>query len=73
MKLPPFEYASPATLAEAALNGRVVDESSVREAASAAAAAVNPPEDLHASAAYRRSLVGTLLERALARASKITD
>jgi len=56
--------------AEAALNGRVIDESAIRAAASAAAAAVNPPEDLHASAAYRRSLVGTLLERALKRASK---
>ena len=56
--------------AEAALNGRVIDESAIRAAASAAAAAVDPPEDLHASAAYRRSLVGTLLERALTRASK---
>ena len=56
--------------AEAAVNGRVIDESAIRAAASAAAAAVNPPEDLHASAAYRRSLVGTLLERALKRASK---
>lgn len=56
--------------AEAALDGRVIDESAIRAAASAAAAAVDPPEDLHASAAYRRSLVGTLLERALKRASK---
>ncbi|HEX4797813.1 MAG TPA: xanthine dehydrogenase family protein subunit M [Burkholderiales bacterium] len=51
--------------AEAALNSRVVDESAIQAAARAACAAVEPPEDLHASAAYRRALVGTLLERAL--------
>ena len=55
--------------AEAALDGRIVDDSAIRAAASAASAAVEPPEDLHASAAYRRALVGTLLERALERAS----
>jgi carbon-monoxide dehydrogenase medium subunit len=51
--------------AEAALNGRVVDEAVMLTAARAAEKAVEPPGDLHASAAYRRSLVGTLLERAL--------
>ena len=51
--------------AEAALNGRVVDAAAIQAAARAAEKAVEPPEDLHASAAYRRSLVGTLLERAL--------
>lgn len=55
--------------AEAALNGRIVDSTAIQATASAASAAVEPPGDLHASAAYRRSLVGTLLERALARAS----
>ncbi len=55
--------------AEAALNGKVVDAAAIQSAASAASAAVDPPGDLHASAAYRRSLVGTLLERALQRAS----
>jgi aerobic carbon-monoxide dehydrogenase medium subunit len=53
--------------AEAALNGRVVNAAAVRDAAAAAEKAVDPPGDLHASAAYRRSLVGTLLERALRR------
>lgn len=53
--------------AEAALNGRALDEASIRAAAVAAEKAVDPPSDLHASAAYRRSLVGTLLERALER------
>lgn len=55
--------------AEAALNGRAVDGSAIRAASRAASAAVEPPADLHASAAYRRALVGTLLERALERAS----
>ena len=31
----------------------------------AAAADVEPQDDIHASAAYRRALVGTLVERAL--------
>jgi carbon-monoxide dehydrogenase medium subunit len=51
--------------AESALNGRVVDAATIRESVAAAEKAVDPPGDLHASAAYRRSLVGTLLERAL--------
>ena len=53
--------------AESALNGRALDDDSIRAAALAAEKAVDPPSDLHASAAYRRSLVGTLLERALQR------
>jgi aerobic carbon-monoxide dehydrogenase medium subunit len=55
--------------AEAALNGKTVDGATILAAAKAAAAEVDPPGDLHASEAYRRSLVGTLLERALERAS----
>jgi carbon-monoxide dehydrogenase medium subunit len=51
--------------AEAALNGRVVDAATIQAAACAAENAVDPPGDLHASAAYRRALVSTLLERAL--------
>jgi carbon-monoxide dehydrogenase medium subunit len=56
--------------AEAALNGKAVDADVIRSAATAAMAEIDPPGDLHASAAYRRSLAGTLLERALARASQ---
>jgi aerobic carbon-monoxide dehydrogenase medium subunit len=56
--------------AEAALNGRVVNEAAIQAAARAAEEALDPPSDLHASAAYRRSLAGTLLERALQRASR---
>jgi len=55
--------------AEAALNGRAIDEAAILAAARAAAQAVDPPEDLHASAAYRRALVETLVERALRRAA----
>jgi aerobic carbon-monoxide dehydrogenase medium subunit len=51
--------------AEAVLNGRAVDEAVIAEAETAAAAAVDPPEDIHASAAYRRALLGTMVERAL--------
>ena len=56
--------------AEKALNGRVVDEASIQAAARAAEEGLDPPSDLHASAAYRRSLAGTLLERALLHAAK---
>src|SRR5215210_1105139 len=56
--------------AERALNGRKVDEAAIQAAARAAEEALDPPSDLHASAAYRRSLAGTLLERALERASR---
>jgi carbon-monoxide dehydrogenase medium subunit len=49
-----------------------VDEAAIQAAARAAEDALDPPSDLHASAAYRRSLAGTLLERALLKASKET-
>ena len=64
MKLPRFEYASPATLAEAVV---------LLKAAKAAAASVDPPEDLHASAAYRRALVEILLARAAARLGPVIN
>ena len=51
--------------AEAALNGRAVDEAEIEKVAAAASTAVEPQDDIHASAAYRRALVGTMLERAL--------
>ena len=53
--------------AEALLNGQRLDADTVARAARAFEAALEPPSDLHASAAYRRSLAGTLLERALMR------
>jgi carbon-monoxide dehydrogenase medium subunit len=51
--------------AEAALNGKPVDEAVAVKVGEAAAAEVEPQEDIHASAAYRRALTGTMAERAL--------
>ena len=50
---------------EAVLNGRTIDEATIAQAEAAAAAAVDPQTDIHASADYRRALVGTMVERAL--------
>ncbi len=51
--------------AEAVLNGASIDADTIARAAAATSAAVTPQEDIHASAVYRRSLVGTMVERAL--------
>src|SRR5262249_35766017 len=61
LRLPPVE---------AALDGRTIDEAAIAEAESAASAAVDPQEDIHASAAYRRALLGTMVERALRDAAR---
>src|ERR1700720_4309094 len=53
------------TEVETLLNGNAVDEDLIREAAAAAAQTIDPPEDFHAGAAYRRALVATLFERSL--------
>ena len=53
------------TKAEAALNGHAIDAPTIAAAVSAAAAEVDPADDAEASAAYRRALVGTLVEAAL--------
>ena len=50
---------------EAVLNGQPVNDATIARATEAASAAVEPQDDIHASAAYRRALTGTLLERAL--------
>jgi carbon-monoxide dehydrogenase medium subunit len=50
---------------EAVLNGQAIDEDLIHEAAATAARTVDPPEDIHAGAAYRRALVATLVERGL--------
>lgn len=55
---------------EAVLNGARVDADTIARAAAATSTAVTPPADIHASAAYRRSLVGTMVERALTAAAK---
>jgi carbon-monoxide dehydrogenase medium subunit len=50
---------------EDVLNGQLVDEATIAQAEAAASAMVDPPDDIHASGAYRRALVGTMVERAL--------
>jgi aerobic carbon-monoxide dehydrogenase medium subunit len=51
--------------AEAALRGRAPGADVFANAGAAAAAAIDPLEDINNTAAYRRSLVRTLVERAL--------
>jgi aerobic carbon-monoxide dehydrogenase medium subunit len=53
------------TAVEDVLNGQIIDEATIAKAEAATSAAVDPQDDIHASAAYRRSLVGTMVERAL--------
>jgi carbon-monoxide dehydrogenase medium subunit len=53
------------TAAEDVLNGESIDETTIAKADAATSAAVDPQDDIHASADYRRSLVGTMVERAL--------
>lgn len=55
--------------AEAKLAGVKIDEASIAAAMSAASNEVSPASDIHASARYRKALVGTLLGRALEQAS----
>jgi carbon-monoxide dehydrogenase medium subunit len=54
---------------EAQLNGETIDAATIAKAEAAAAAAVDPADDIHASAAYRRALAGTMVERALKQAA----
>jgi carbon-monoxide dehydrogenase medium subunit len=53
------------TAVEAVLNGRIIDAAAIAQAEAVASAAVDPQADIHASADYRRALVGTMVERAL--------
>lgn len=57
-----------ATEAESILKGQRYDETTVGAAIEAIRAAVEPNTDLHASADYRRHLVGILAQQALAKA-----
>jgi carbon-monoxide dehydrogenase medium subunit len=54
---------------EGVLNGQSIDQATIAKAEAATCAAVEPQSDIHASAAYRRALIGTLVERALERAA----
>jgi carbon-monoxide dehydrogenase medium subunit len=57
------------TAAEEALNGRRLDATTIpaigADVAAAVRAAVDPPDDMHGSARYRRAVTGTLAGRAL--------
>jgi carbon-monoxide dehydrogenase medium subunit len=56
-------------VSEASLTGAAVDDvEAMRDAAEAAAQAVDPMDDVHANSAYKRRLVAVLVERALAQA-----
>jgi carbon-monoxide dehydrogenase medium subunit len=59
------------TAVEDLINGQMLDAQLVIRAAELARTMVDPPDDIHASADYRRDLLGVLLERALARAGEI--
>jgi aerobic carbon-monoxide dehydrogenase medium subunit len=50
---------------EAVINGQSIDEAIIAKAEAAASAAVDPSDDIHASGAYRKALVGVMVERAL--------
>jgi len=50
---------------EAIINGQKVDDAVIAKAEAAASAAVDPADDIHASGAYRKALVGVMVERAL--------
>ena len=56
------------TVAEALLEGRVASPDAIAAAAAAVSADVDPLEDIHTTADYRRDLVGTAVRRAYAQA-----
>jgi carbon-monoxide dehydrogenase medium subunit len=58
------------TAVEEALNGQQVNAVTIEKVEAIASAAVNAQDDIHASAAYRCALVGTLAGRALAAAAR---
>jgi aerobic carbon-monoxide dehydrogenase medium subunit len=53
------------TAVEQVLNGNRIDEAIIAKAEAAASASVDPHDDIHASGAYRKALVGVMVERAL--------
>jgi carbon-monoxide dehydrogenase medium subunit len=59
------------TAAEAEVNGKLVDVTVSERAGVAASATVDPQGDIHASGAYRKSLIGTMVERALLSAGAV--
>ena len=59
------------TAVERALEGGALDETAVAKAEAAAAAAVDPHDDIHATGAYRKVLLGVMVERALRDAGRM--
>jgi carbon-monoxide dehydrogenase medium subunit len=53
------------TAVEQALNGSKIDEAIIAKADAAASASVEPADDIHAGGAYRKALIGVMVERAL--------
>jgi carbon-monoxide dehydrogenase medium subunit len=50
---------------EQVLNGNAIDEAVIAKAEAAASQSVDPHDDIHASGAYRKALIGVMVERAL--------
>jgi carbon-monoxide dehydrogenase medium subunit len=50
---------------ERVLNGNAIEEAIIAKAEAAACAGVDPADDIHASGAYRKTLLGVMVERAL--------
>lgn len=63
------DYPIRLTAAEEVLLGAEVNDQTIAAAAAKARETIDPPSDIHAPAAYRRSLLGTLLERGLKQAA----
>jgi carbon-monoxide dehydrogenase medium subunit len=53
------------TAVEQVLNGNKIDEAVIAKAEAAASASVDPHDDIHAGGAYRKALIGVMVERAL--------
>jgi aerobic carbon-monoxide dehydrogenase medium subunit len=58
------------TAVEQVINGNRIDEAIIAKAEAAASAAVDPVDDIHASGAYRKALIGVMVERALKDAAR---
>ncbi|MGA8077756.1 MAG: xanthine dehydrogenase family protein subunit M [Xanthobacteraceae bacterium] len=50
---------------EKVLDGHPIDDATIARAEAAASAAIDPPDDIHATGAYRKVLIGVMVERAL--------
>jgi aerobic carbon-monoxide dehydrogenase medium subunit len=56
---------------ERALDGAALNEAALAKAEAAASAAVDPSDDIHATGAYRKVLIGVMVERALRDAGRM--